>query len=280
MVKFNFDKLPDGKSTASTSSWDALKVLSAFNGVSEVYDKVYKFGRAEVGTAEKLISDIDTTYNVEDANINIDVVSDNVADAIAGAGARKIRIFGLYEDSGKWKERSVDVEMNGTTTVQASLPFIHIHRVRVIESTARGVISGANTGTITVHERGNAGNVKARVLPNIGSTLMLIYTPPTHTEDNIPVIAGILNADANIGQGKDCTVFLKTRQNFDENYNKVIDKPFVVRAIRDLYQNSFKREYDVIRVLEPGTSVCMNAKTSTGTVSVSGSFEIVLFKVE
>ena len=102
---------------------------------------------------------------------NIKSSSDD--DALGGAGAEIIRIFGLDEN---WHEISELVEMNGGATgpgVDTANEYWRIYRMYVVQNAA----GGSNVGNISATAN-ISGTITAQIDIAIGQTLMAIYTVP------------------------------------------------------------------------------------------------------
>ena len=103
-------------------------------------------------------------------------VHDIVSTDAAGAGARKIRIFGLTS----WDalETSEDVELNGLTPVPTANAYVIIHRMFVIDSGVTSPPKGGNVGVISATAQTD-GTVTAEIEAVFGQTLMAIYGIPS-----------------------------------------------------------------------------------------------------
>jgi hypothetical protein len=97
----------------------------------------------------------------------VDLVSDDAADALAGTGARSVKITGL---SGSYAAQTETVNLNGTGTVASTSSFIVVYRIEV---TAVG--SGAtNAGTITAQSTTSA-KVFAAISPSRGRSAAAVW---------------------------------------------------------------------------------------------------------
>jgi hypothetical protein len=98
----------------------------------------------------------------------LEIASSDAGDTSAGAGARKLRIFGLID----WElpEISEDIVMNGTTSVTTTQSYVVCYRMQVIEKGA----TNSNIGTITAKVQGE-GTVTAQINDSEGQTQMAIY---------------------------------------------------------------------------------------------------------
>lgn len=101
------------------------------------------------------------------------IVSSSTADAAAGTGMRRMRILGLDANG---RERTEDVNLNGTTPVVTTSTWTRVYR-------AFGVLGGSgqtNAGTVTVRHTTTAANVFVSMAPGLGSSLIAGFTVPAN----------------------------------------------------------------------------------------------------
>lgn len=136
------------------------------------YYAVQKFGfNTAVGTTQETIWDAGGAWVAPTAARVHNIVSTSTDDDLAGAGAQKIRIYGVtsWTDSSEVYE---DIEMDGTTNVPTTNSFVCIHRMLVIQQGASA--SGPNVGVITATAVTDA-TVTAQMNAQEGQTQMAIY---------------------------------------------------------------------------------------------------------
>jgi len=226
---------------------------------------IYKFGRGTVTTTDSIIwdggGDMVDYKGFVTAATTVDVYSSSVNDdGPSGTHAHDVRIFGLNEN---WEEISEDITLNGTSKVTSSNTYLRVFRAFILSGNN---IFVPNDGDITIEKTGDTTTVFAKVLSGLGQTHMAIYTIPANH------IGLVLNADANTGQGKSVVAKLRARDN------TVSDSVFLVKASRDIFENSFVRNYSIPRKFSEKTDLMMTAAASVGSVEVSSSFEILLIK--
>lgn len=225
---------------------------------------VYKFGKSPiVSTTAYPVWDGSGEYKgLLDAVATIEVVSDDANDADAGTGARTVRIQGIKIVNSVWTYCSEDVTLNGLTPVAMTTQFIRIFRAKVLTA---GDKFNANLGTIKIYKQGDATTVLAQINVRNGQTLMTIFT----VADGYKFF--LINADSNIGQGKDAEFQLKVRKADDET------SCFKVQAARNLYQNSFARDYKIGRLIGWDFVRCISGELIPEEKGISERTDIVMF---
>lgn len=137
-------------------------------------DGVYKFGSNADIDSGAVPADIwrgpTLTYPFPSTASVTTLVSDNAGDAIAGAGARTVKVEGLSDE---FLPQSEEIETDGVTPVQLTKPYLRVHRAYV--TSVGGDPSGTNLGNIDVL---HGATVIARIASGIGQTLLGIYTIP------------------------------------------------------------------------------------------------------
>jgi hypothetical protein len=132
----------------------------------------------------------------------LEIASSSASDASAGAGARKLRIYGLID----WDlpEISEDIVMNGTTSVTTTQSWVVCYQMQVIEKGATNV----NVGTITAKVQGES-TVTAVISPSEGKTQMAVYAISSLDEAYITNFYGTINK----AQGVAATIDYSLRVN-------------------------------------------------------------------
>lgn len=136
------------------------------------HSHVNKFGRnGDIDSATvETIWDVGANYNWMTQAQTLAISSDNINDAAAGTGARKIRVEGLDVD---FEELSEEVTLNGLTQVSTVGEYRRCHRAYVTEAGT----GGENAGAITIHASVDNFTV-AQISPTYNQTLMAVYTVP------------------------------------------------------------------------------------------------------
>jgi len=245
--------------------------LAALGLFGDNVKAVYKFGQnKETGTTIDFVRDKTTgegSYTgIVNTPVSLVAKSDNVNDTAAGTGAHNLMVYG---NDNLLVEQTETIALNGTTEVPVPGSWLRAWRGRVDESGNPLELLGSNIGTISVYPAGQPTNPWFKILPGMGSTLMAMMT----------VSAGyhglILNADANVGRGRDCEVRFVSR-----GADSILKPNSCWRtvAIRDLYQNTFTREYAFPRYVPEKTDLGITCTSTTSGVPISASFEVLLIK--
>lgn len=176
-------------------------------------------GRNEaVGTAEEMIWGVGGTYPgfIETAS-TISVVSDDVDDTAAGAGAQTVLIQGVDEN---WFEQNVILPLSGTTPAVTTHTFLRVNRVVVLTVGVCGNQAPTNcTNEGTINVTATTGAVQmARIPPATGISQLGIFSVPmgqTAVMRSIFVsVAGNDAADFHVNQrvGADASAPYNARQ--------------------------------------------------------------------
>jgi len=152
--------------TRNTTTSDNA-ILDAARGEREGWNPVFKFGyNADVDATEEPLWSGGTSYNGWlSAAGTVSAVSGSAADAAAGTGARKVRIFGLDSN---WAAATEEITLDGTTPVPGTVSWLRIFRAYVSESGSGEVNAGLITFSV-------GANTMARIEIGAGQTQMLIY---------------------------------------------------------------------------------------------------------
>ena len=114
-----------------------------------------------VGLATSLenLNEISLAINYQAVNATaakVDVISSSAADTAAGAGARKVYLFGL---DANFAFQSEEITMNGQTAVVSTKDFLRVFAAEVT-TTGTGLV---NAGDIYVYKTGTGGTIAAGV---------------------------------------------------------------------------------------------------------------------
>lgn len=189
----------------------------------------------------------------------------NAADAAAGAGARKITVYGLDEN---WNLAEEDIVTAGASQSSATTTtFVRIHRVRVKDV---GTYGGSNTGAIIVESSGAV--VMATIAAGTGSTEMALYTIPAG-------YTGILKAlQVEVEGTNSAEVRLWSRERAD-----IVAAPFGPKVLRHQVRDftGFAQIQFESRILFPEkTDIWFEATRITGggdaEVAVEFDLELIL----
>jgi len=224
---------------------------------------VYKFGASSaINSSESIIWDGGNGYNgFLSAADFVTVQSDDVNDALAGIGMQKVRIYGINELNEYVDE---EIELNGTTPVLSTRQYIRIFRAHSTLSNTTIIGGRNNLGEIQVKSQ-TGGNVMAQINVGEGQTQMALFTVA------VGYHALILNADANVGEGKEATIRVVSVDYVNQGGARV-------QAIRKLFQNSFTRNYKIPRAISGGTDIFMTGESTAAGTTATASFEILLIK--
>ena len=144
---------------------------------------VTKFGSnldVDEGTAEDIWSKGGMWVAPTDARVH-NIVSADIADTLAGTGARTVQLEGLGSD---WKFQIGTVTLDGTTPVATSESWRRIHRMEVLtagtDETNQGIIKAtavAPDSTITATIPAEAGETQMAIFTTPAGTVSLLLPP-------------------------------------------------------------------------------------------------------
>jgi len=190
-------------------------LIQVKNGEIPGHRLVYKFGRnSAVGTSPVPIS-IGGVYATPTSNTSLEIVSDDVADDIAGVGAKKVMVFGLVLTGDLFVSQTEEVDMDGTTPVALAHDYIRVFRAYVSESgTYASPTTVSQVGTITIQETG-AGAVWLQIDElvagnGLGQSQTALYT--TESETTSILLAATFSVDSS----KVAKIILFQRPNADD----------------------------------------------------------------
>jgi hypothetical protein len=229
-----------------------------------------KFGKNFSATTTLAVISASGLYQTPTTAQSLEIVSSNANDTSAGTGARTITIVGL---NSSWVETSVTVTMNGTTPVAVTGTWMRIYRM-YIETTGTYGTSTASSqaGTITLRNSGAGvtwGLLSLDGTFGLGQSLIGSYTVPSG------YTAYVYPNYISVESTKTITAYFFKR----ENANDVTIPYSPIRAqisleciggINPLYNSR------PLGIFPAMTDIGWMAKTSTGTASISVSFDIYL----
>lgn len=224
------------------------------------HSSIYKFGRnSAIGATESIVS-VGGIYGLPTSAETLTVTSDDIDDAYpSGTGARVVNIEGLDEN---WEYVTEDINL-GATSINT---YLRVFRVRVIEAGIITPINGGNIGTITITQSSSAIQM-IKVSPYAGQTLTSCYTVPSGYK------AILWDADISLGAGKQAVSYLKARDN------KIVNSPFMIKAVRDNYQNAFVKDFKIGREYTEKTDIMFTSISESAGTAVSATFLLELIKI-
>jgi hypothetical protein len=256
--------------------WDGSKIkdpkLQASSADVERVRIIHKFGAAEsVGTTLVPVCD-SKTWETPSAAQAIEIVSDdNVNDISTGAGARKVRVWGIRN----WNtgEEQIDYTLTGTTAV-AMGNWLRIYRLQVVESGTYATQTGSShDSTITV--RGSGGGSVWGIINHAatgmgaGQSQLGVWSAGANTEVYIEHLNIAVEAS------KNANIFLFVRENAD-----VTSAPYgamqlkqAIRVLDGITHVDF--EYPLGPFYGPCDIGFMGHATPSGTADLSCRFTVI-----
>lgn len=254
---------------------DSARVIGIFG--ADAY--WYKFGNASVANVEKTVWNDgglgDAQYPWPTGNlVTPQIVSDNAAEAAAGAGVATVRVYGIG-DVASMERQEEDVTLTGTTLVELQKTWFRVDRIEPLTLGAGAAASGAfNVGNVSVFTGAETDGVPDdtsqvfTVMPaGLGATKQLFFTVPA---DKCGVLCAI---DASIlsTAGKILTFTIRTRT--------------ITAGVAGPWREVYDRDADVSlptftnRVfIAPGSDVeCRAVLSSAIAEDVRGSISLELF---
>lgn len=215
---------------------------------------IQKFGyNASVGSsAFETVWDGGGTYPYVDNAGTVAVTSDETGDDNGGT----VEVQGL---DANYNLQTVTVEIGGSASTET---FVRIFRMRLktMPGDSAGDALPTNQGTLSATVD---GTVIAQIQPEVGQTLMSVYTVPAGYR------AYFVSFD--VGNSKDAEVEAKVmKRNFANGVFNTI-------AYSTLRGTPFRKEYKIFEVFDEKTDIEVRAKSSN-TASISAGFELLLEK--
>jgi len=245
MPKINFSTLQDN----NNFPFGLGVSCGAFPNLSGIQ----KFGyNASVGSqAFETIWEDGDIYTYVDSAGTVTLTSDNTVEDNGAV----VEVQGL---DGSYNLLTENVTVGG---VASSGEFLRIFRMRLVsmpEGDSAGDAQRVNLGNLTGTVN---GTVIARILAEVGQTLMAVYTVPAGKR------AYLLSFD--IGNSKDAELEAKVM------VRKFNNGVFNTKAYSTLRGTPFRKEYKITEVIDEKTDIEIRAKSSS-TASVSAGFELLL----
>lgn len=236
-------------------------LLDVAQGLDSKRSVVRVFGRrSNIGTSEHDVSGASeasggaTSVALPTGAAVVSIVSDNAADAVAGNGARSVRVFGL---DANWDEKEVVVALNGTTPALSTDTLIRVNDVRV-EGAGSG---GVNTGTLLASI---GGQVQAAILPGVGSAQQARYSVPRNK------VAYILRRWVRTSGSSEATAHFWERRALSATSPKIATDQH--RGIYLALVEEFKAPLEV----PPKSDLWVTAQVDTSTAWVAAGFDLLL----
>ena len=225
----------------------------------------YKFGRMKTVINKRVpMWDGNVNYIFPTTADTITITSSVPAsDNPTGVGAQSVKIFGLDENFDLIDE----IIALGATGLKK---FIRVFRMQVYES---GTTSfpydalniGNNVGILTATHGGTEEAV-AIILPEIGQTLMAMFTVPK----GYTVL--LWDAETGIGKGQEATGLLMTRDNTRTK------APWLTKGIRDMFENTVGNDFKAPVAYTEKTDIVFAILGTVNNNNVSGALQMELVK--
>ena len=240
----------DGKLRVANDSWGDFKFSIATGKILGLSQRV-QFGKN---------ADVDNTYEdvwatggvmVYPASATtLNIVSSSVEDDLTGTGATEVRVEYL---DGDFNTQIVDVEMDGTNSVQVATDFLRLQDAYIIYG-ARAV------GNITLsHSGGTVGTILA------GRT----DTQNTHFTVPAGFTAYIVGANIGVAKSSDAQVDLQLRDATNGEIFRVYDEV-------SLFENNILFTYPLPFPVPEKHDIKIQAVSAQGNSSVGVSYYMIL----
>lgn len=227
--------------------------LGVARGAFPNFSGIQKFGyNAAVGnTAFETVWENGGLYTYVDSAGTVTLTSDDTGNDDGAV----VEVQGL---DGSYNLLTENVTVGGAAS---SGEFIRIFRMRLVSMPgidSAGDALAVNQGNLSATVN---GTVIARILEEVGQTLMAVYTVPAGKR------AYLLSFD--VGNSKDAEVEAKVMvRRFDNGV-------FNTKAYSTLRGTPFRKEYRITEVIDEKNDIEIRAKSSS-TASVSAGFELLL----
>ena len=233
------------RNSPRTKVLDEDLYLEIAKGNIKDHVSVNKFGYSDnINSSYSCVCDNGGVYAWDTTPGIATLVSDNASDVST------IRIYGVLSDFSSFTE---DVVLTGTTPVNTTNTDIkHIYRAYTVDDGLLGDI------TITLDS-----SVVAKILYDNNRTLMATYVIPKG------YTGYILQGNTATGQGKEATVQFRVRTN---------DTVFQTVHVATIYENNYTYKFPIPLKLPEKTVLEVRAKTTSGTINVSATFDLILIE--
>ena len=232
------------------------------------YSKVNKFGsNSAVGTSLSPVCG-SGFYRTPNAVVSLEVLSDDIDDTIAGAGARTITIQGL-DATGAFQQQTTDLD--GTTAAAVTGTWLRVFRMWVASTgTYSNQSVSGQQGTITLRVSGGGDTWAVIGVDDLGlgQSQIGVYSVP------LGKVAYLRSFQYSVDTNKTVNLYFFKRESITDTV-----APFQAMRLHSVYEGitgdgSFK--FDTATRYDELTDIGFMAKTSTGTASVSVEFELIL----
>lgn len=220
---------------------------------------ISKFGENDdVGTSYENVSEMGGGLTYFTTATNIEILSDNVNDTIAGTGARTMTVYSL---DGNYNFQKESFSFNGTTPVAGTLPALRVWRA-FIDTAGSG---GINAGVVTI--RGiSAGPVQALIVNGTrqaNQTATSLFTIPNGYYGLLSVIfTGCQKLD-------DADIDFQVRP---------LGGVFQTKHHIVLYQSYITNKFVFPKLIPPKSDIRMRAKSSVASTHVMAGYQLLLIK--
>jgi hypothetical protein len=194
------------------------------------------------------------------------IKSTNVADALAGAGAKTVRVYGLTS----WgaAEDSEVISLNGTTGVPTTKAYVVIHRMAVV---TKGT-SGPNVGTISAIAAAPDNYVTAQINAGQGQTQMAIYgVPSTQT-----AYLHCYYASFNKSGGSAGSIDVSLRVNPEPDVERLGYLTKSTRAVQSTGTSDITHCYDPYFKIPGPALIKIQGEPSSNNFDMSAGYDLIL----
>jgi len=219
------------------------------------------------------------TYFTPTAAVALEAVSDdNTNDTAGGAGALKVRVFGLKLPTSTMEETE-DISLNGTTAVPLANNWWRVYRVKVLESGTYAAIGApSHNSVIDIREVATPANVWAQIISDGGlgfsQSLITAFTIPVGMVGHlITYHAHVSDTNGNVG------IALFSRENADD-----VTTPFTgVMQVKDLHTNiaaggevTIEPEAPILSLDGPADVGILSRNSVNQSYDVSSTFQLLV----
>jgi hypothetical protein len=193
------------------------------------------------------------------------IASDSASDTDGGAGARRLRVFGLT--SWDTAEISEEIIMNTGSPPVTVNSYVIIHRMKVLTKGATSV----NVGTITATATGDA-TITAQISPGQGQTQMAIYGVPSIQTALIGRFYGNVNKSGGAAGLIDVNLQVNPEPQ-DELLNFLVKHTFGLQTVGT---SALTINYYVPKVFPGPIIIKVQALSGTDNMDLSAGFDGII----